>query len=93
MAARLHIVVKGRVQGVGFRYFTQTQATGLGLTGYVRNLPNGDVELEAEGEDDQLNRLVLAVRQGPSMSHVVDVLVTDRPTRGSSETFRTFRIT
>jgi acylphosphatase len=79
VVARLRIVVSGRVQGVGFRYFTQSQAAELGLSGFVRNLPNGDVELEAEGESDQLDRLVLALNRGPSMSHVLNVTVSDRP--------------
>lgn len=46
---RIHIIVHGRVQGVGFRFSAQQKAVEYNLTGYVRNLANGDVELEVEG--------------------------------------------
>jgi acylphosphatase len=62
---RVHIVVTGRVQGVGFRYFAATRARALGLTGLARNLPQGQVEIIAEGERDPLEALIGAVRQGP----------------------------
>ena len=48
-AVRVHVTVSGMVQGVGYRYFTVTEARKLGLAGWVRNLMNGDVELEARG--------------------------------------------
>jgi acylphosphatase len=62
---RLHAIVEGRVQGVGFRYFTRQQAVKLGINGWVRNRWDGTVELVAEGERAQLEKLLAAVRRGP----------------------------
>ena len=62
---RLHAFVSGSVQGVGFRAYVQRQARRLGLTGYVRNLPDGQVEVVAEGPKDALNQLLGALRIGP----------------------------
>jgi acylphosphatase len=73
---RVHLVIQGRVQGVGFRYFALRRAEALHLHGWVRNLPGGEVELEAEGDRDALVRLVDAVRQGPVAAEVTDVLET-----------------
>jgi len=75
MEERLEITVSGRVQGVGFRWFVQRRGRSLGLAGWVKNLPNGDVELVAEGPRDRLEELLLAVRNGPSLSYVKDVSV------------------
>ena len=60
-----HAVVYGRVQGVNYRRFTQRQAIQLGLQGYVRNLPDGSVEVHAEGERTQLEQLVGILQTGP----------------------------
>ena len=62
---RLYAIVEGRVQGVGFRYFTQERAVFLGLTGWVRNRWNGTVELVAEGQKTDLEVLLKAIRRGP----------------------------
>ena len=62
--------VKGRVQGVGFRYFTQNKALELGLSGWVRNLPDGSVELEAFGPIPELEHLLHSIREGPIGSRV-----------------------
>ena len=62
---RLYASVEGRVQGVGFRYFTQERATFLGLTGWVRNRWNGTVELVAEGSKADLAVLLTAIQRGP----------------------------
>jgi acylphosphatase len=71
----LYAVVQGRVQGVGFRYWVLSQAQKLGITGWVRNLRDGRVELEAEGTDDQLFELEQLLWKGPSLSRVDDVHV------------------
>lgn len=71
--ARLSARVTGRVQGVGFRYFTRRQATRLGLTGWVRNQPDGSVELVAEGSRDALEALLAALQEGPPTSRVTRV--------------------
>lgn len=67
--------VTGRVQGVGFRYYVVRQARRLGATGYARNLPDGSVEIRAEGSEGVVQDLIEAVRRGPSGSRVdgVDV--------------------
>jgi acylphosphatase len=62
---RRRYLIGGRVQGVGFRFFAQRVAARLGLGGWVRNLPDGGVELEAQGELDSLTALESALRQGP----------------------------
>ena len=64
--ARLSATVYGRVQGVYFRYFVRNEAKELGLKGYVRNLASGDaVEVQAEGERAQLDRLLEQLKAGP----------------------------
>lgn len=72
---RLSARITGRVQGVGFRNFTQRRARRLDLTGWVRNKPDGSVRLEAEGPQEALDELVEAVHQGPRMASVDDVAV------------------
>ena len=67
---RLHAVVRGDVQGVGFRYFVQRKAQQLGLSGWVRNNDDGTVELVAEGEQDKLDELKRALQEGPRMARV-----------------------
>jgi acylphosphatase len=62
--------VSGRVQGVGFRWFTRRAARRQGLVGRVRNLPDGRVEIEAAGDPESLGQLEREVRQGPSGSSV-----------------------
>jgi acylphosphatase len=67
---RLHAYVEGYVQGVGFRYFVLRSAQEYNLTGWVRNLYDGRVEVMAEGELADLNRLLAALRKGPHSSDV-----------------------
>mgnify|MGYP001795980506 FL=1 len=73
---RIHVIVDGRVQGVGFRYSTQAEAVRLDLTGYVRNRPNGTVEIVAEGQDSAINQLLTWAHQGPPAAAVHQVEVT-----------------
>jgi len=69
--ARLSVTVYGRVQGVYFRYSVLNKARGLGLKGYVRNLGRGDaVEVQAEGEKPQLNKLLEQLKTGPPGAQV-----------------------
>ena len=63
-------VVRGRVQGVGFRASTEETARALGLGGWVRNMPDGAVEVEAEGPEDALRELEQFLRRGPRMARV-----------------------
>lgn len=69
-----HFLVKGRVQGVGFRWFVQREAAELGLRGWVRNTPDGHVEVLAAGEPDQLKDLLLALGKGSRGSRVNEVV-------------------
>ena len=68
--SRLHAVVKGRVQGVGFRWFVLAKARALGLSGEVRNLENGSVEVSAEGPRADLESLAEELKEGPASSTV-----------------------
>lgn len=68
--AVVHAVVSGRVQGVGFRWFVRQEARRLGVSGWVRNLPDGRVELTAGGEPGAVRRLLEHVRVGPSSAQV-----------------------
>jgi acylphosphatase len=75
--ASLHAIVYGYVQGVFFRAFVSRRANELGLTGYVRNLPNGEaVEVQAEGERNQLEKLISHLRVGPPAA-IVERVVTN----------------
>lgn len=70
---RLSARITGRVQGVGFRNFTQMRARQLGVTGWVRNEDDGSVRLEAEGPRGALEELAEAVQEGPRMARVESV--------------------
>lgn len=67
------MTVSGRVQGVGFRYFTQRNAREMGLTGYVRNLSDGTVEVLAFGPESQLEQFMLVLKEGPLGSKVLNL--------------------
>jgi acylphosphatase len=69
--------ISGRVQGVGFRYFAYTEASREGLHGWVRNVPDGRVEICAEGDGDALERFERQITQGPPGARVGDVDVRD----------------
>ena len=68
--AAARIVIRGRVQGVGYRYFAQERAQALRLAGWVRNLPSGDVESYAEGSRDDIEQWIAQLKKGPSLSLV-----------------------
>ncbi len=70
----LHFLVKGRVQGVGFRWFVQREAAEIGLRGWVRNTTDGHVEIVAAGEPPELDELKVAIRKGSRGSRVDRVL-------------------
>jgi acylphosphatase len=71
--SRLHAEISGRVQGVGFRMFVLRHATGLGLTGWVRNRWDSRVEVIAEGERHVVEKLLAELRRGPRSAYVSDV--------------------
>ena len=80
-------VVEGVVQGVGFRWATVRQARALGLKGEVRNLPDGRVEVVAEGEESRLARLQAWLAHGPPGAHVRSVQSSLEPYRGAYTEF------
>ncbi|MGH2567454.1 MAG: acylphosphatase [Bacteroidota bacterium] len=75
MLVGTRIVVRGLVQGVGFRYFVLRHASRLGLNGYVQNLYNGDVEIEVEGDRSLVEELIKDVKAGPRAAHVADLQI------------------
>ncbi len=77
MADRIRAIVRGRVQAVGFRDFARREATALGLSGFVRNCPDGSVECVAQGPREALDRLVERLRVGPPIAHVERVDVSE----------------
>lgn len=85
---RLHATVEGDVQGVGFRMFVQRKANDHNLTGWVRNLWNGQVEVLAEGSKEDLNQLLGELRIGPRSSFVVNVHVEWLPASGEFKYFQ-----
>jgi len=87
MKKRIRAVVQGTVQGVGYRYFTLIRAEPLGITGYVRNVPNGDVEVVAEGEEEKLEMFVSALKRGPMGAVVRNVVVVRLPATGEFKDF------
>jgi acylphosphatase len=83
MPDTLHAYVSGQVQGVWFRAWTKEQAQSLGVSGWVRNLPDGRVEVEAQGPDDALEELEKRLHQGSPPSRV-DQVEAKRVNRGES---------
>lgn len=75
MEKRLHVVVSGIVQGVLFRATTRQWATALGLKGFVRNLPDGKVEVVAEGNEETLEKLLAKLNEGPPAAEVENIEV------------------
>jgi acylphosphatase len=84
---RLHAVVEGRVQGVGFRYFVEEVAVNLGLSGWVRNRWDGSVEVTAEGERTALEKLTIALQRGPRASSVTKVEIEWQEATGEFKDF------
>ena len=78
------MVVRGRVQGVGFRFSTEGEADRLALAGWVRNLPDGTVEVEAEGPPDDVADLVAWLHDGPAGAEVEGVDVEDATPTGEA---------
>jgi acylphosphatase len=87
---QVHMNVRGRVQGVYFRASTQREAKRLGLTGWVKNRPDGSVEICAEGEEEGLKELIAWAQKGPTSARVERV---DVRWRGYGGDFHDFRIT
>ncbi len=84
---RCRVLLSGRVQGVGFRFYAARQARALGVGGFIRNLPDGRVEAEAEGKRAAVEAFLERVRRGPAGASVRDVASTWLEARGE-EAFR-----
>jgi len=86
---RIHLIISGSVQGVFYRHNTNQVANRLGLKGFVRNLPNGNVEVIAEGNEEKLNELIEFCKKGPESAHVDNIKIEyEKPTKE----FNTFSI-
>jgi acylphosphatase len=72
---RVHIFISGEVQGVAFRYYTQDKARALGLTGWIRNLPDGRVEAVFEGSKQKIKEILQWIKQGPELARVINLVV------------------
>ena len=85
MEKSLSITASGRVQGVGFRYYTQKVAMTRGLKGFVKNLSNGDVYIEAQGPEEQLTAFLTDVKKGPFLARVDNMIVNEMVLKEFSE--------
>jgi acylphosphatase len=85
---RVQLIVRGRITGVFFRAATQREARRLGITGWVRNRPDGNVEILAEAEEDAIREMVSWAQHGPSAARVDDVDVRWRSYTGEFSDFR-----
>lgn len=89
---RVHLYISGRVQGVSFRWHTRDQAKRWSLEGWVKNLPDGRVEILAEGQEDGVKALVEWVHRGPPAAEVEDVTGGWEPATGEHKgTFEILR--
>ena len=86
----MKLMISGRVQGVGFRHFTRTNAEDLGLKGWVRNLNNGDVEALLQGSEEKLERMLEKLKNGPMPARVdrVNIVEETENPDNMEETFR-----
>jgi acylphosphatase len=89
MAEELHVLVSGLVQGVGYRHSTYRRALELGLRGWVRNLPTGNVEAVFQGDRATIERMIEWCRRGPALARVDDVKSNWQP---ASRVFDDFQI-
>ena len=83
----VHLLIRGRVQGVSFRFFAQDAAEELGISGWVRNLPDGSVEAYGEGKREDLDVWIKRLRDGPPLARVDVIQPTWQTPQGSSQTF------
>ena len=87
MTTARRFIIRGRVQGVGFRWFTHDAAAREGVHGWVRNLADGSVEVFAEGESESVRRLEAAVRRGPASARVETFETEDHAPSGRTTGF------
>lgn len=85
---RFHLIVHGRVQGVGFRYFTQYEALKRQLTGWVRNNDDGTVEMEVQGNEEAIQLFVDTIREGTMFAKVTEMSVREVAVNPKEKQFR-----
>ena len=78
---------EGRVQGVGFRFFVQSNAKAMGVTGWVKNMSDGSVTMELQGESEIVERLMAKIRRGNDWIQVTNYTVSDLPVTEGENTF------
>ncbi|MGD9486860.1 MAG: acylphosphatase [Calditrichaceae bacterium] len=88
MKIAMRAFVKGRVQGIGYRWFAREQADELNLTGYVRNLPNGEVEVFVEGDQAKIIDYLGKLRKGPPMATVTELEINQYPYENRFKKFK-----
>ena len=84
---QIHCIIKGDVQGIGYRYFVTRLASQLNIQGWVKNLYNGDVEVVAEGEKDSLEKLLKELRSGHPYARVDDIHIEWHPPENKYDRF------
>jgi acylphosphatase len=82
-----HYLIRGRVQGVGYRYFAQEAAERLGVKGFARNLRGGEVEVHAEADEATLELFKRELERGPGMARVTELVESDLPESGLYSSF------
>ena len=87
MTVRWHLLIKGRVQGVGFRWFTRDTAERFRLSGWVRNLMSGEVEAEVEGSPETLKQFVAELATGLPYARVSDIRKVEIPVKKDKSAF------
>lgn len=88
MIVARRVLISGRVQGVGFRYFVEARALSEGVHGWVRNLEDGRVEALIEGDQESVDRVEMAARRGPPAARVEDVVIEVAVPSGRATGFR-----
>ena len=91
MKKAIKLTVQGTVQGIFFRQFVKEHADALKLVGFVRNLDGGDVEIVVEGEDEQIERLIVFVRKGPKHAQIRNVQTKEGKWSGNFKEFKILR--
>lgn len=84
---RFLIRVQGRVQGVGFRFYTQDLAANLGLSGWVENIDGGAVEIEVQGATNDIDSFIESVKIGPTLAYVKSIDITEIPVITNEDEF------
>jgi len=85
---RLNIIVSGRVQGVGYRYFARDAARSFNITGWVKNCDNGNVEVEAQGKSEILDSFCAELKRGPQGGYVEKLDIRELPVKDGENSFK-----